>query len=432
MIGRTQTRRRRVVATWAVLVLASVLVRVGMAMTWPQHIAGTDAEQYLILADNLAKGLPYSLESAAPHEPDVFRSPGYPLLLAFLLTLGMDLVDVLAVQVALDVFSLTLGARLLARLVGTRAALAGFALAALSPFTAAVPCLLLSESLAMPLITLVYASVLDWRRPSSPVCTGLLVGMLALTRGIFVLAIPIAAVFAVVAYYRSARPGSCHNLARGLQAGLAITFFAGVVILPYGAWNLAHHGRFSVTPLAGGGRALAGGLGVMQRSLPGVTEEDWIYYERLWNPRGPRPAVERIIEIDRRMWNAGVDSVRGDIGAYARGVARAAIHIWFGVRFLFPFSNPDIPPWLLRSGSLAILMGAACALWRLRTHWFLLVASLTPVITLAIAMPFFYVSMRYTTLAFGPLQLLAGVALFHGLAALCNRARSPRRMDAPA
>ncbi|MBM3323997.1 hypothetical protein FJY69_11050, partial [candidate division WOR-3 bacterium] len=62
-----------------------------------------DAPEYLRLADNLARHRLFSLDSAPPYRPDVFRTPVYPLFLAgFFLLFSSPILPALLGQLALS------------------------------------------------------------------------------------------------------------------------------------------------------------------------------------------------------------------------------------------------------------------------------------------------------------------------------------------
>ncbi len=387
------------IAVIAPLVVAAVLFRVLLLLAVPQPIRGTDAEQYLRLAENLRAGNGYSLWPSPPFEPDVYRSPGYPLFLAFLSATGSGPEGMIAAQVFLELAAALVGAAAIGRRGGSNAGGAAFAAACLCPFTASIPVLFLSESLALPLVTLIFAAAIGLGRGRAAVL-GLLWGWLVLTRGGF---LPGLALAAAACAWESG--GGRH----AVRSAAIFLFAAALVIAPYGAWNARHHGRFSVTPLAGFGRALWGGPQTMRSmGAPALPPGTWKIHEAIWGDGSFRPSPRELIAADRELGEAAKAAIAGKPGAWLAGVARHALHVWIGVRELFPLHNPPVPGWVLRVLSLAFLVGAGLGLRWLPASRPARFAALTPLVATAVTLPWLYVIMRYTTVLFGPLALLAG------------------------
>jgi 4-amino-4-deoxy-L-arabinose transferase-like glycosyltransferase len=80
----TQVQRRRGVAVAIVLVVAFLcrLALVLFVAGRPERYIQADAIEYDALAVNLVQGHGFSLSSAAPYAPEVFRTPGYPAFVA--------------------------------------------------------------------------------------------------------------------------------------------------------------------------------------------------------------------------------------------------------------------------------------------------------------------------------------------------------------
>ena len=397
--------------TWQVsglLVLLATLIRVFLVLSFPQHITGTDADQYIILGQNLAAGNGFSIWRFPPFDPDVFRSPGYPLFLAAFFRLGLGFWSIALCQVILEMSSLFFATAVLSKIVGKKSARVGLAVALLSPYTGAIPCLIFSESLSVPLITMLFAWGLQLRTKKNIIFYGAALGYLTLVRGSFLPGIILASLVLFIRYgleTKSWKKSVCATL------GIVVAF--AIVLAPYALWNKTHHGKISPTPLAGLGRAFAAGNSGIGLTTPNVTGEHWRVTQKLWDqiPGESHPTPEHIIQTEKEMVAESIATIKSNWGQYLAGVLRNEIHIWFGVRVLFPFHNPVGYGFLLRWCSIFILFMAGVSCWKLRSHWADLIIALTPVITLALVSPWLYVIMRYTTLAFAPLQLLCGAGI---------------------
>ncbi len=392
----------------ALLVLGAALMRVWMILEWPQAISGTDAAQYISLARNIVEGRGYSLWSSTPFDPDVYRSPGYPLFLAMLFKLGISEIGILAGQVILDIVSLFAGAALVSKMMGRRAGQIALIMGLFCPFTAAIPCLFLSESLAMPLITFLFVLAPLATRWHGAVLFGFVLGLLILTRGGFLPSVALAGLFLLLPVTCSGNTSWFRRL--GLSGAMAVT--ASIVLLPYGFWNLHTHGSFSVTPLAGMGRALWGGVAMMP-GMPALPppEPAWSVHNSIWGDGTVKPGPAELIAADNAMKDVAVDAIRLHPFRYLNGAARHALHIWFGERYLFPFNNPVIPGFWLRLGSSLLLALALGSLITLPSPPGVKALMVLPALTLALTHPWLYVNMRYTSTALGPIVLLAGAGV---------------------
>lgn len=389
------------------LVLIAVIFRVALILTWPQHIAGTDASQYLTLARNLAEGREYSLWKTPPFDPDVYRSPGYPLFIALFLKSGLGLLSILAAQVILEFTSVFLAAAVIGRLASRRAARIALILGLLCPFTAAIPCLFLSESLCLPLITLLVALAPAARCVRGAIAYGLTLGFLVATRGNFLPAIPLAGLIVLVSGIRHLTPDGRRFFWR---EAFCLCAAACLVLAPYGAWNASRHGRISVTPLAGMGRALWGGVGLMP-GLPLLPppEPAWTVHNAIWGDGTLRPSPKELVAADLTMKRVALTAIRENPSEYMIGVLRQAGHIWIGERYLFPFNNPGRFGLLWRALSVGFLIAGVGGAWRLRAPIATRLLMILPALTLTVTLPWLYVNMRYTSVTFGAWAILAGV-----------------------
>ncbi len=144
-------------ARWlTVLLLAALGVRLAAAGWWQRRVGERfffgDSESYWVLGRAIAHGSPYEFGS-----PDarVFRTPGYPLLLAPLFALGGDNPPVVWARLLGAVLGTAAvgGVAWIAwRLFDSRAALVAAAFAAFEPGAVAMSVMVLSEALFCPLM----------------------------------------------------------------------------------------------------------------------------------------------------------------------------------------------------------------------------------------------------------------------------------------
>jgi 4-amino-4-deoxy-L-arabinose transferase-like glycosyltransferase len=148
-----------------------------------------DAREYAALGENLARRQVFSRDSAPPYRPELFRTPGYPLLLAVpFAVFGSSLAWPLALQVLLAL-GIVLLSRRLALELGLEPASASVAalLVALSPNLAFLSSKLVSEMLFSLLLVACLLLLNRFRkhgRTADLVATGVTSGLLVLTRPI--------------------------------------------------------------------------------------------------------------------------------------------------------------------------------------------------------------------------------------------------------
>jgi len=148
-----------------------------------------DAPEYLRLADNLARHRLFSLDSAPPYRPDVFRTPVYPLFLAgFFLLFSSPILPALLGQLALSLL-LIWATYTLARELGLddRIAALSALLVAVSPNLAFLATKLVTETLFTLELVLTILLLNRFRvagRARDLVAAGVVSGLLILTRPI--------------------------------------------------------------------------------------------------------------------------------------------------------------------------------------------------------------------------------------------------------
>lgn len=196
--------------SWSAILIVALLVRVGACWWWQQRLPDgarfgfPDSESYWMLGEAIADGAPYQTNP----QRKVFRTPGYPLVLAAVMTVTGRRDSVLAVRVTnsfLGVAAVAAVIALTARLFDAPTAmLAGWA-AALYPGAIAMSTFVLSEAAFCPLMMLqflLWTLALQCRtRPMAvmwSLSAGLIAGAATLVRPSWLMFTPLAAASAAV------------------------------------------------------------------------------------------------------------------------------------------------------------------------------------------------------------------------------------------
>lgn len=239
---------------------------------------------------------------------ETYRTPGYPLLLVIAGGARMEgeSLSVFMVQALLlgaATWLLALAAR---RLWGPRAALLAAAVYALDPFSKRYVSLLLTEALASALaLAIAYAFVrarqdrsLGWWAGC-----GALSAALSLTRPVFVLVVPLAALAALL----SERVRS-----RGVVAAAAVGVSTLVLLAPWLAWTGTVTGRLALSSFGEGWNLLLAAHGEGLRRTSSEVQSD--------------PAFGRDF-YSVRVFAPSADELRGDPNAHGRHLIKAdAVH----------------------------------------------------------------------------------------------------------
>lgn len=192
---------------WAVLALA-VLLRL---LCWwgnaalPERFLEPDSSDYL----RLAQGVVTHGEYGSAAQPEIFRVPGYPVLVAGVLATGGGAATVCLLQILIDLGTCWLVWRLARRLFDDRAAIAALFWVATADVLIVASCRVLSESLFVLLfcgcLTLL-AEVWPWqaRRPDwSAVMTGACLAAACYVRAVMLPVIPVVMVWLLLTKRRA-------------------------------------------------------------------------------------------------------------------------------------------------------------------------------------------------------------------------------------
>lgn len=156
------------VKTWPILATALVLRLTILALVWSSTAQldnpmksrvfnGGDSEQYITLAENIVEHGAFSLRETEPFTPNARRTPGYPVLLAFLYIVAghqHDPILIVACQVGLSLVNVWLTIQIGTKLFSPRTGwLAGW-LYAFAPVTLVFTGLVMTETLFATLLLL--------------------------------------------------------------------------------------------------------------------------------------------------------------------------------------------------------------------------------------------------------------------------------------
>ncbi len=208
----------------------------------PNSLKCCDEYEYVTIAQNLTHGNGYSIEKNAPYKPTVMREPAQPLLLATFLTIspqhGLLLAQIF--NLVLITLTATILWRIALRILEPRYAMIPPLLLLLSPRIGYYAWTMLSDILALSLLTLgTLALIRYFEKPTigRAAFVGLGLGVLALSKMAFAL-LPIALLLAFVAIKISKKYIAMPNMKTPLFGVLL-----GVIlfIIPLAPWIARNH-----------------------------------------------------------------------------------------------------------------------------------------------------------------------------------------------
>ena len=388
---------------WAGLLLAALGVRIGAAVWWQGRLpAGArfgfgDSESYWQLGGKLARGGPYEY---GDNGWKIFRTPGYPLLLAGLFrVIPGDKPNVMAARILGALLGcLTVGgvAAIAWQLFGGKAALLAAAMTAVYPEAIAASIFILSEAPFGPPLTLhLLAWVLAWKSSSLSgqfswsALAGIAAGVGTLVRPSWLLFIPFAVVIGLAI-------GGDRR--RQLIIGLVMLMAMAVAMSPWWIRNYRVAGRFVPTSLQVG-TSLYDGL---NPQASGGSEMSFV--PRFGKQQAQADAEDRAAgkepsglfedRLDRRMQAAAID--------WAKRNPRRVLEL-AGIKFLRMWSPlPNAAEFrstmlrlVLAAGYTPVLVLGLIGVWRFGRRGWPYVLCFLPAIYFTLLHVIFVSSIRY-------------------------------------
>jgi hypothetical protein len=427
------------------LLAVALAARLGAGLYWQARLDGQhtrfafgDSESYWTLARAIAEGRPYRY---GPEQAQVFRTPGYPLLLAPLFRIARGDPPAVWARAQSAVFGAlaVAGVWWLAReLFDARAGLIAGAIATFYPGAVAISVLVLSEAPFCPLMVLQLALwTVAWKADTSRRATvpallaGVVAGAATLTRPSWLWFTPFAVLVGLVLRGRgnlAGTPDSAFSIqhsafstspsprpsprGRGRHAWIGLAMLAGLIMtmIPWWVRNARVCGRFVPTTLQVGASLYDGlnpqATGASNMDLvPGAVEElRW----RAASGELPRDASLEI-ELDRQFRSAAWGFARDNPASVARLAAVKLLRMWN----VWP-NEPSFAAWPIRLAVLlsyvpVLVWGILGAAGTIRRGWPYVLCWL-PAVYFTVLHVIFVSSIRYRQPAMLGLMVLAAGA----------------------
>jgi 4-amino-4-deoxy-L-arabinose transferase-like glycosyltransferase len=326
-------RSGRNALVWALLLGAALGVRLAAGVWWESRLPPGlrfgfgDSESYWALARTIAQGKPYRY---GENGPQVFRTPGYPLILAPLFLIYEGEPPTMAGRAIGAVLgtAAVAGVGMLAGLCfDQRTALAAALLAAFEPGAVAMSVFLLSEAPFCPLMLLqLIAWTKAWKAPSSrsavawSLAAGIAAASATLMRPSWLLFTPFALGIAVA--FSRAR-------ARHVQLGAWMLLALAVTMSPWWIRNFLATGRFVPTTLQVGA-SFYDGLSPYATGASDMRPVD--AFGRQYRETHPldqrRPGAEWEVELDRALRDVALRWARENPAGALRLAAVKFVRMW--------------------------------------------------------------------------------------------------------
>jgi 4-amino-4-deoxy-L-arabinose transferase-like glycosyltransferase len=363
----------RQIAALSILIISvlavAFFVRVAAAHWWQARVPQDerfgfgDSESYWVLAQTIVRGEPYSYGEGR----QVFRTPGYPLLLAALMAVAGDDPPVIwarYVGAGFGSLAVALTMVLAGLLFDTRTAVIAGTMAALYPGAVAASVFILSEAPFCPLMLL---QLLCWSAATRQTgrcriamlagCGGLAAGMATLVRPSWFLFTPLAAAWALIAYNQRRR-----------QLRICLIMLTVLAACMAGWWlrNYRVTGRFVPTTLQVGASLYDG----LSPTATGASEMSFVTRFRNEQMLADAHATEPLestfeYRLDRRMRQAAKTWAQEHPGRVVELMAVKFVRLWS------PFPHaPEMQTWKIR---LAVFLGYTplliLGLWGIASFW---------------------------------------------------------------
>jgi 4-amino-4-deoxy-L-arabinose transferase-like glycosyltransferase len=303
-----------------------VLLKIGIFLYFVEYgqFVENDSVHYLKLAKNLARHHVFSMSSAAPFEPQVIKSPGYPAFLAILSLMGMKgpywIVFWQELLYGLCIFLFFFYGK---RLFDRNIVIAGVIFLLLEPAGWVYPKLILSEVLFLPFLFLGMFAIGLYLRESrwqNLAVAGFLFGLGAFIRaGILYLPMVIAITLCCFDY---------RNLKRWLHVGLFLLIF----ISSLSPWLIRNYMHFDKLFFSG-----AKGNIMLKYFVP-----------KVWDAAGVVPREQGKVLIQKREDDA-IAELSNQIGRLLSPVERIQLKQKMAVAELAKYPLVLIEQWVLGS-----------------------------------------------------------------------------------
>lgn len=250
-------------STTKVLYWANMAVAFSIALLSRNTVLG-DTSSYLGLAEGIRHGNFSMWWEIAGDYPDTFRTPGFPLLIAIVTSLTGTWKAMLGLNLVLYGIALFLTLRSI-QFIDPRPQARNVFLLLLLPLLN-VPFYIGQVYPEIPSLAAISAVLYILTRKGA-MGTGMAIG-LGLLYGFIFQCKPVFLLFPfLMPIVERVVLGRWAKLSTHL---MAIVVFV-ITLMPFGFWNLKHHGLFSVTPLEGGAGVMH--MGVWAGKIPGYTEK---------------------------------------------------------------------------------------------------------------------------------------------------------------
>jgi 4-amino-4-deoxy-L-arabinose transferase-like glycosyltransferase len=317
----------------AVLLVIAFALRMAAGWAWQSRLDGRfgmgDSESYWVLGKAIAQGQPFE---CGPDHARVFRTPGYPLLLAPIILLagdGPNAVMLARAEAALLTTLAVLAVWWLTRLLfDDRAAILAAAFATFYPGAIALGALILSEAPFCPLMLLqLVLWILAWRASTAGRKTcfafgaGLAAGAATLMRPSWLLFTPFALAVAITLSLIASR----RDLARHFSIGIWMVFGLIVAMFPWWIRNASVTGRFISTTLQTGA-SLYDGWNPEATGASNMAFTQRYEAEERHREGQSRESLEE--RMDRRMRDDAVAWARANPGRVAQLAGLKFVRMW--------------------------------------------------------------------------------------------------------
>jgi 4-amino-4-deoxy-L-arabinose transferase-like glycosyltransferase len=401
--------------TWICILTVAIGVRLALGVWWQARLGPEkqfffgDSQTYWVLGQAIARGDPYEYQS-----PDrrVFRTPGYPLMLAGLFRLFGDDMPVMAARAlsaALGGLAVGIVGWWSTLLFDARAGRIAGWIAALYPGAVSMGGFVLSEAPFCPFMLLqLVCWTMAWRSASSRHATlwaaggGVAAAVATLVRPSWLPFTPFAIAIALVL--------DSHRR-RQLLIGAAMAAALTVTMLPWWIRNAQVTGRFVATSLQAGASLYDG----LNPTADGSSNSNMAFVPEFTAAEhaadqagGERDTFE--YRLDRRMHGAAVEWAKANPGRVAQLAWIKFVRIWN----VWP-NEPTLRSWPLRLAVFftytPLLILGLVGIWRFSPRGWPYVLAWLPAVYLTLLHMVFVGSIRYREPAMLALTVLAAGVL---------------------